>query len=62
LGDEGETIMRKAIDLAKKGDQLLLKLCFERILPRAGRLGRRKEGIDEARRAAEEAGNATTEL
>jgi hypothetical protein len=37
LGDEGETIMRKAIELAKKGDKLALKLCLERIVPRSGR-------------------------
>ena len=37
LGDEGETIMRKAIELAKKGDKLALKLCLERIVPRPGR-------------------------
>lgn len=37
LGDEGETIMRKAIDLAKSGDKLALKLCLERIVPRPGR-------------------------
>jgi hypothetical protein len=37
LGDEGETIMRKAIELAKKGDKVALKLCLERIVPRSGR-------------------------
>ena len=37
LGDEGETIMRKAIDLARKGDKVALKLCLERIVPRPGR-------------------------
>ena len=37
LGDEGEVIMRKAIDLAKKGDKVALKLCLERIVPRSGR-------------------------
>ena len=40
LGDEGETIMRKAIELAKKGDKLALKLCLERIVPRPGRRSR----------------------
>ena len=29
--------MRKAIELAKKGDKLALKLCLERIVPRPGR-------------------------
>ena len=37
LGDEGETIMRKAIELAKKGATLALKLCLDRIVPRSGR-------------------------
>ena len=34
LDGEGETIMRKAIELAKSGEPLSLRLCIERILPR----------------------------
>ena len=34
LDGEGETIMRKAIELAKAGEPFSLKLCIERILPR----------------------------
>lgn len=37
LGDDGEAIMRKAIDLAKDGDKVALKLCIERLVPRPGR-------------------------
>jgi DNA topoisomerase IA len=30
---EGEAIARKAIELAKNGDQAALRLCFERLSP-----------------------------
>ncbi|MDE2165123.1 MAG: hypothetical protein KGJ66_02140 [Alphaproteobacteria bacterium] len=34
LDGEAELLTRKAIDLARKGDPVALKLCIERILPR----------------------------
>jgi hypothetical protein len=34
LDGDGETIVRKAIELAKSGEPMALRLCIERILPR----------------------------
>jgi hypothetical protein len=34
LDDDGEAIMRKAIEQAKAGEPVALRLCIERILPR----------------------------
>jgi hypothetical protein len=33
LDDEGDAIMRKAIDLAKAGNETALRLCVDRLLP-----------------------------
>ena len=33
LGDDGETIVRKAIEMAKAGDPVALRLCIERVVP-----------------------------
>lgn len=38
LAGDGEAIMRKAVNLAKAGDPVALRLCIDRLVPRAGRV------------------------